>query len=116
MEALEIEGQTDQAPLASRRLSTTQRELAETQHLFDNFDDRFDGAFASPIDRFAHRCLELVRHVYLGACVLRRRSKQRCEPLLPAQMMRSTARRNIGFDPALATCQERRRAKIASVQ
>ncbi len=55
MEALEIESQTDQTPFASSSLSTTERELAEAQHLFDDSDHWFDGAFASPIDRFAQR-------------------------------------------------------------
>src|SRR5207237_1523763 len=53
MEALEIERQTDQAPLARRRRDPTQGELAEAQHLFDDADYRFDRAFAYPIDRFA---------------------------------------------------------------
>src|SRR6266700_5653684 len=44
MEALEIERQTDQAPLARRRRDPTQGELAEAQHLLDDADHRFDGA------------------------------------------------------------------------
>ncbi len=56
MEALEIESQTDQTPLASRRLDPTQGELAEAQHLFDDPDHRFDRAFACLIDRFTQRC------------------------------------------------------------
>ncbi len=69
MEALEIESQADQTPLASRRSGPAQRELAETQHLFDDSDHRFDGAFAYSVDRFAHGGLELVRHFHLGARV-----------------------------------------------
>jgi hypothetical protein len=38
MEAIEIEGQTDQTPLTSCRLDTSQRELAEAMHLFDDAD------------------------------------------------------------------------------
>src|SRR5258708_21411590 len=87
MEALEIESQTDQTPLASRRLDPTQGELAEAQHLFDDPDHRFDGAFACPIDRFAQHRPELVRHLDLGACILGRRIGERCEPLLPTGMM-----------------------------
>src|SRR6266481_2708068 len=58
MEALEIESQTDQTPLASRRPFPAQRELAEAEHLLDDADHRFDGAFARAIDRFAQgrRC------------------------------------------------------------
>ena len=44
MEALQIESQTDQTPLASSSLGPTERELAEAQHLLDNADHRFDGA------------------------------------------------------------------------
>ena len=71
MEAFEIESQTDQTPLASRRRCPAQGELAEAQHLFDDPDHRFDGAFACPVDRFAQGGLELVRHFHLGTRVLR---------------------------------------------
>lgn len=70
MEALEIESETDQAPLARHCRCPTQRELAETQHLFHDSDDRFDGALACSLDRFAYDGLELVRHFHLGARVL----------------------------------------------
>ena len=46
MEALEIESQTDQAPLASRRQFPAQGELTEAEHLLDDANHRFDGAFA----------------------------------------------------------------------
>ena len=84
MEALKIESQTDQTPLESRSLGSTQRELAEAQHLLDNADHRFDGAFASPVDGFAYRCLELVGHLDQRAGVLRRRIRQWRETLLRA--------------------------------
>ena len=63
MEALEIESQTDQTALTSSGLYTTQRELAEAEHLLDDADHGFNGAFACPIDRFAQRGLELVSHL-----------------------------------------------------
>src|SRR5712692_11660866 len=50
MEALEIESQTDQTPLASRRQFPAQGELAKAQHLLDDADHRFDGAFACAVD------------------------------------------------------------------
>ena len=58
MEALEIEGQTDQTPLARRRRDPPQGELAEAQHLLDDAEHRFDGAFACAVDGFAQggRC------------------------------------------------------------
>ena len=58
MEALEIERQTDQAPLACRRPDPTQGELAEAEHLLDDADHRFDGTLARAIDSFAQgrRC------------------------------------------------------------
>ncbi len=46
MEALEIESQTDQTPLAGSRQFPAQGKLAKTQHLLDDADHRFDGAFA----------------------------------------------------------------------
>src|SRR5216684_7065950 len=85
MEALEIERQTDQTPLARRRRDPTQGELAEAEYLFDDADHRFDGAFACPVDRFAQRGPKLVRHLDLCARVLRRRVRQRREALLRAR-------------------------------
>src|SRR2546428_2588949 len=116
MEALKIESQTDQTPLASSRLGPTQRELAEAQHLLDDADHRFDGAFASPVDGFAQGCLELVGHLDQGARVLRWRSRQWRETLVPTGMMGLTARRDGGFYPAPGTRSQGGRTKIASVQ
>src|SRR5205807_6229500 len=103
MEALQIESQTDQTPLASSSLGPTERELAEAQHLLDDADHRFDGAFASPVDGFAQCCLKLVGHLDQGARVLRRRTRQRRETLLPTRMMGITACGNVGVDPAYGT-------------
>src|SRR5256885_12051468 len=85
MEALEIERQTDQAPLARRRRDPTQGELAEAKYLLDDADHRFDRAFACPVDRFAQRGSQLVGHLDLCARVLRRRLRQRREALLRAR-------------------------------
>ncbi len=73
MEAFEIESQTDQAPLASRRRCPTQGELAEAEDLFDDPDYWFDRAFACPVDRFAQCSPELVGHFDLHTGILRRR-------------------------------------------
>src|SRR5450759_452798 len=116
MEALEIESQTDQTPLTSSSLDTTERELAEAQHLLDDADHRFDGAFARPVDGFAQRCLELVGHLDQGARVLRRRIRQWRETLLPTRMMEITACGDVGFYPAPGTRSQGGRTKIASVQ
>ena len=40
MEALEIESQTDQTPLTSSGLNTSQGELAKAEHLFDDANHR----------------------------------------------------------------------------
>ena len=116
METLEIEGQTDQAPLASGGQFTAQGELAEAQHLLDDADHRFDGAFARPIDRFAQRRLELVGHLDQGARVLGRRIGQRRETLLPTGMMGITARRDRGLDATFLTRHQGGGAKIPSIQ
>ena len=98
MEALEIEGQTDQTPLACRRRDPTQGELAEAEDLFDDADHRFDRAFACPVDRFAQRGSQLVGHLDLCARVLRRRVSQGREALLPTRMMGITARGDVGLN------------------
>src|SRR5260370_36687622 len=112
MEALEIERQTDQTPLARRRLYSTQGELEEAELLFDNPDHRFDGTLARPVDRFAQGGLELVGHLDLGTGILRRRIGQRCEPLLPTGMMGITARGDVGLDTAFGTGRQGRGAKV----
>src|SRR5450631_2281216 len=116
MEALKIESQTDQTPLARYRMFPTQGELTKTEHLFDDPDDWFDGAFASSVDRFAHCCLELVGHLDQGACIIREWSGLWSKTLLPTHMMRVTTRGNVGFDVALRTGNQRRRTRIAGIQ
>ena len=59
MEALEIEGQTDQAPLESFGQFTAQGELAEAQHLLDDADHRFDGALHCSIKNLTRRFVAL---------------------------------------------------------
>ena len=116
MKALEIESQTDQIPLTRRRCCSTQRELAKTQHLFDDPDHWFDRTFACPVDRFTQGGLELVRHLHLRTRVLGWRIRERSKALLPTGMMGITACRDVRLDAALGTCGQRRGAKIASVQ
>src|SRR5579859_2072683 len=116
MEALEIERQTDQAPLARRRRDPTQGELAEAEDLFDDPDHRFDRAFACPVDRFAQRSPELVGHLDLRTGILRRRVWQGREALLPTGMMGITARRDVWLNTALRTGSQRRGPEVASVQ
>src|SRR5690349_17047093 len=116
MEALEIEGQTDQTPLKSLSLDPAQGELAEAQHLFDDPDHRFDGAFACSIDRFAQRRLELGGHLDLGTRLLRWGFGERGEPLRPSGMMGITTRGDVGLDAPLLTRGPGRRAKIPGIQ
>src|SRR5437667_10699509 len=116
MEALEIESQTDQAPLTGSSLFTAQRELAKAQHLLNNPDHGFDGAFACAVDGFAQRCLELVGHLDLHTVVLRRRVWQGRETLLPTGMMGITARGDVWLNTALRTGSQCCGTKVASVQ
>ena len=62
VQSFEIEGQTDQAPLARRGRQIAQRELAEAQHFLDDANHRFDRAFAQAIDRLPDVRLEFVGH------------------------------------------------------
>src|SRR5437868_5739094 len=103
MEALEIEGQTDQTPLARRRRDPPQGELAKAEYLLDDADHRFDRAFACCVDRFARRGSQLVGHLDLCAGVLRRRVWQRREALLPTGMMGIAARGDVGLNVASGT-------------
>ena len=116
MEALQIEGQTDQTPFASRRQFPAQGELAEAQHLLDNADHRFDGAFAGAVDGFAQGGPELVGHLHLGTRLFGRRVGQQRKTLLPAGMMGIAARGDVGLDAALLTRRQGRRARIPGIQ
>jgi hypothetical protein len=113
MEALEIESQTDQTPLAGSSRDPTQRELAEAEHLFDHPDHRFDGAFAGPVDRLAQGRFELVRHLDLGAGILGWRIRQRRETLRPSGMMWITTGRDVRLDAAFGASDQRCGTKIA---
>src|SRR6266702_8666488 len=115
MEALELEGQTDQTPLARRRRDPTQGELAEAEYLLDDTDHRFDRAFACSVDRFAQRGSELVGHLDLCARVLGQRVKQRREALPPTGMMGITARGDVGLNVALGTRGPRRGADVPGI-
>src|SRR6266704_866730 len=116
MEALEIEGQTDQAPLTSGRQDPTQGELTEAQHLLDDAEHRFDGTLACAVDGFTQRGPELVGHLDLGTVVLGRRIRHRGEPLLPTGMMGITARGDVGLDVAFGTRLQGRGAEIPGIQ
>src|SRR5260221_10480139 len=113
MKALEIERQTDQTPLASRRRGPSQGELAEAEYLFDDPDHWFDRAFACPVDRFAQRSPELVGHLDLRTGILRRPVWQGREALLPTGMMGITARGDVGLNTALCTGSQRRGTEVA---
>src|SRR6266567_3086289 len=91
MEALEIEGQTDQTPLASRCVDTAQGELAKAQPLLDDADHRFNRAFACAVDGFTQRRPELVGHLDLGTRVLGWGIGEWGETPLPTGMMGITA-------------------------
>src|SRR5260370_33428180 len=114
MKSLEIERQTDQTPLASRRRGPSQGELAEAEYLFDDPDHWFDRAFACPVDRFAQRSPELVSHFDLRTGILRRRVWQWREALLPTGMMGIPARCDVWFNTALRTGSQRPGTKVAS--
>src|SRR5260370_42463752 len=103
MEALEIESQTDQAPLARRRRCPTQGELAEAEQLFDDAEHRFDRAFACDVDRLAQRSPELVRHLHLSTGVLRWRVRQRRVVMMPNGMIGNTTGRVVRHDADIGT-------------
>src|SRR5215469_6155309 len=116
MEALEIEGQTDQSPLASGGFFPTQGELAEAEHVLDNANDWFDRAFADAIDSFAHGGGKLVSHLHFGTGLLRWGIAKPCEALFPTGVMGITTSCNVGVNTALATSIQGCRTKVARIQ
>src|SRR5260370_7091306 len=116
MEALEIESQTDQTPLASRCVDTAHGELAKAQHLLDDADHRFNRAFACAVDGFAQRRPELVGHLDLGTRVLSWGIGACGETPPPPGMMGITARGDGGLDAPLLTPPQRPRATTPLIQ
>src|SRR5260370_37324335 len=116
MEALEIDGQRDQTPLAPRRRDPTQGELAEAEYLLDDTDPRFDRAFACSVDRFAQRGSQLVGHLDLCARVLRRRLRRWREALLPTGTLGVTGRCDIALTVARGTPRRPCGANISALQ
>lgn len=73
VQALEIESETDQIPLATGFVLTTQGELAEAQDFFDEADGGFDNGLVGPVDELAQFSLQLVGHVQSEWGIGRRR-------------------------------------------
>src|SRR5215211_2213447 len=97
MQPLQIERQTDQTPLARSRVLATQRELSESQHLFDDADHRLNCAFAQPVDRLPDRGCELVGHLDLGTGILGWRRMRPSKALPPTRMVPIASGRDIGI-------------------
>src|SRR6266576_704602 len=116
MQALEIEGQTDQSPLTSGSKFPTQGELAEAKYLLNDPDDWFDGAFADPIDGLADGSLELVSHLHLWAGILGWGIGKGGEAVFPTAMMGITTSSNVGVNATLGTSRERGLTKVARIQ
>ncbi len=116
MEALEIEGQADQEPLAGGTRFAPQRELAEAEYLRDDADHGLDRLFARAIDGFAHRRFELVGHLDLRAGVLRRRVGLRREAVPPTLMMGLTPGRDGGLNGPVGTRLQGGRSPVAMIQ
>src|SRR5262245_26868603 len=116
MQALQIERQTDQAPLTSGCLLAAQRELTEAHHLFDDADDWLDRAFAQAIDRLSNRSFELVGHLHLGTGISRWRLRLDRKALPPTRMVWITSSRDKGVDLAALEQRNIRFTKVARVQ
>src|SRR5258706_8946786 len=102
MQPLQIERQTNQIPLARRRLLAAQRELPKSQYLFDDPDHRLDRAFAQAVDCLPECGFEFVGHLDLGAGILGRRRAQLSKALPPPRMVPIPSGGDIWVDtPAL---------------
>ena len=116
MEALEIEGQAHQEPLASGGHFPPQRELPEAKHFRDDAQDGLDRLRACAINRFTHGCRERVGHPNLGGGVLRRWVGLRCEAFLPTLVVGFAARVDGGLDVPIGARLQRRGAPVAMIQ
>jgi hypothetical protein len=87
VEPLQVPGQTDQAPLPSRGLQTTQGELPEPQHLLDNANNRFNRGLAQAVNSFAQFSLKFVGHLDNRASVIRGWLRRLAKTFLPTTVM-----------------------------
>ena len=116
METLQIEGQTNQAPLTGGCRYPAQRELAEAQDFFDDANDRFDSALAQAVDGFANLGPELVGHLDSWTGILWRRCRLLNKVGLPVPVMGFASRGNIGVDASGLHLGDIAFAKVTIVQ
>jgi hypothetical protein len=100
MQALEIEGQTEQGPFASSLVQAAQRELAEAQDLLDDANHGFHRGLAHRIDALADFGPQLVGHVDSQGCGWAGWVRQGLQQALPRDVMRLAPGGNVGVDLA----------------
>src|SRR5258705_10539619 len=104
MEPLQIKRHTDQTPLAGRCRRAAQRELTESQHLFDDPEHWLNRILACAVDRFPDCPLKFVGHLDLGIRVIGGRWGRSSTTLPPAWGMRGPPAPAVrGKAPASAT-------------
>ena len=98
VQPLQVPGQTDKAPLPSGGLQPAQRELAESQDLFDNANDRLNRGLAPAVNGLAQVSLKLVGHLDDRASVIRGWLRRLGKTFLPAAVMGLTPGSNEGLN------------------
>jgi hypothetical protein len=116
VQALQVEGQTDQAPLASHGGQAPQRELAKAQHFLDDPDHGLHRRLAQRVDGPADIGLQLVGHLDQRAGILGRRRRLCCKPCSPTLVVRFTARGDVGLNPTRGQLGDVLRAEVAIIQ
>src|SRR5258708_7935091 len=103
MQALEVNSQTDQSPLASRSRQATQGKLTKAQDFFDDANDWFDSTFTETVDFTTNLGMEFVSHLDLGGRRVGWWLRFFSEKGLPGTMMGFTTRGDIWLNAALLT-------------
>src|SRR3989304_7770829 len=101
MQPLQVERAADQTPFAGSSLLTAERELSKAQDFLDDANDRFDRVLAGAIYGLANCGLELGGHLLLRAGIFTRRLRLLGKALLPALVMPTPPRRDVGINTTL---------------
>ena len=94
----QIESQTDERPFARCGQQATQRKLAKAEDLFDDANNRFDGAFTQTINCLSDLGLEFVGRLDDGAGLVWRWFGLLLEKGVPIEMMRFASGGDIGIN------------------
>ena len=116
MHTLQVESQTDEAPLACGGGQAAQRELAKAEDFFNDADHGLDRAFAQSVNRLSDLRPELEGHFDRCTGILSRWRWLLLEEGMPIFVMRFASSGNVRVNIPLFNCLNIGFTKVAVVQ